>query len=157
MGHENASILKACPLLRSFTETGLQIIAAIAEPKQVPAGAPLFVEQMIGDSFFVIVEGLVRLTVRGPNGREVDLVTLGPFESLGEAAILRSGPRLCTAIADIPTRVLEIARRDVAALQRTKPQAALKLMIAVVDRLADRTLEATPDLREFVAWKSGAH
>lgn len=157
MGHENASILKACPLLRSFTETGLQILATIAEPKQIPAGAPLFVEQMIGDSFFVIVEGVVRLTVRGPNGREVDLATLGPFESLGEAAILRSGARLCTAIADAPTRVLEIARRDVAALQRTKPQAALKLMIAVVDRLAERTLEAAPDLREFVAWKSGAH
>lgn len=148
--------LKASPLFRGFTDTGLQIIASIAQLKTVPPGTPLFVEQMIGESLYVIAQGEIRLAARGPNGGELTLTIVTDPESIGEAALLRPGPRQCSAYAHSSATVIEISRRDVAVLQRTKPQACLKLMMGVVDLVGERLRDTEADLRAFLAWRSAA-
>src|ERR1700743_952236 len=90
---------KACPLFKGFTDTGLQIIAGIATERAFPKGVPLFVENMIGDSLFILAEGRVRISSKGPNGEDVNLAELGPGECLGELALLQQSQRLCTATA----------------------------------------------------------
>lgn len=142
--------LKAASLFKNFTDTGLQIIASIAVEKQIPAGTPLFVESMIGDGLYIVADGKVRLSMRGADGRDVALVSLGPGESLGEAALLRAGPRLCSATADVDARVVEISRRDLAMLQRSKPQACLKLMMGVVERIGEGMRVTQADLRRVL-------
>lgn len=139
--------LARSPLLEGFTETGIQILASVAQPKSIPAGAPLFVEQMIGDSLYIIAEGRIALSMRTSSGQERVLTRLEAPASLGEAALLRQGPRKCSAKAEVDTRVLEISRRDVVALQRSKPQACLKLMMKVVDLVGERLRAADDDLR----------
>lgn len=145
-----AQILKQSNLLKNFTDTGLQIIASIGVYKSIPAGAPLFVQNMIGDSLYVVATGRIRLSVQGKDGQDVVLSTLGPGDSLGEAAVLRDGPRLCTATADEASTVIEISRRDLAMLQRTKPQACLKLMMGVVERIGEGVRTAQEDLRDLL-------
>ncbi len=147
--------LKSSALFRNFTDTGLAILGGIAQEKQIPAGTPLFVENMIGDGLYVVADGLIRLAARSPQGQEITLTVLGAGESLGEAAILRAGPRLCSATAEVPSVVVEITRRDLAQLQRTKPQAVMKLMMAVVELIGERLRATDKDLRQFLAWKSG--
>jgi CRP/FNR family transcriptional regulator, cyclic AMP receptor protein len=146
--------LRATELFRNFTDTGLQIIGSIAQVKDVPPGTPLFVENMIGDSLYVIADGRIRLAVRTPDGREISLSVLSSPASLGEAALLRSGPRMCSATAEAFSTVVEISRRDMAQLQRSKPQAVLKLMMSVVDTVADRVRTIEPDLKQFLVWKA---
>jgi CRP/FNR family cyclic AMP-dependent transcriptional regulator len=145
--------LKDAALFKNFTDTGLQIIASITHEKRVPAGAPLFVENMIGDGLYIVASGRVRLSVRGPKGEELVLGTLGPGDSLGEAALLRTGPRLCSATAEVASVVLEISRRELAVLQRAKPQAVLKLMMGVVERIGDGMRDTQDDLRELLSWR----
>ena len=152
---EILEVLKRAELFRNFTDTGIKIVGTIAQDKQIPQGAPLFVEDMIGDGLYVIAAGQLRLSARGPQGQDVELTHLGPGESVGEAALLRAGPRLCSAIATTPSRVLEISRRDLAMLQRTKPQACLKLMMGVVDLVGERMRTSRDDFRHFLAWKAG--
>ena len=152
---EILEILKSASLFKNFTETGIQIVGTIAQDKHIPEGSPLFVQDMIGDGLYVIAEGRLRLAAKGPGGADIELTHLGPGESVGEAALLRSGPRLCSAFATIPSRVLEISRRDLAMLQRTKPQACLKLMMGVVELVGDRMRTSGGDLRDFLAWKAG--
>lgn len=147
--------MKNADLLKNFTSTGIQILASVALEKNLPQGTPLFVEHMMGESLFVIAEGRIGLRVRGPTGHDVHLCSLGRGESLGEAALLRGGPRMCSAVAEAPTLVLELTRRDIATLQRSKPQACLKLMMSIVDLLGTRLHEADPELRRFVAWRTG--
>ena len=147
--------LRSSELLKNFTPTGVQILAGIAQEKTFPRGTPLFVENMIGDGLFVVVSGAILVSVRGPDGRDCLLDTLGPGDSLGEAALLRSGPRLCSATAERDSIALEISRRDVAVLQRSKPQACLKLMMGIVELLGNRMREADTELRHFVAWRAG--
>ena len=60
--------LKRADLFGDFTETGLRIFASIAVEKSIPAGTPLFVENMVGESLFIVKSGTVRLTQRTPEG-----------------------------------------------------------------------------------------
>lgn len=148
-------MLQGAKLFKGFTETGLHIVGSIAQQKSIPAGTPLFVENMIGEGLYIIADGMIRIGVRGPHGQDVTLTVLGPGESLGEAALLRSGPRLCSATAEVPSTVIEISRRDIAALQRTKPQACLKLMMGVVEVIGSKMREAQNEYRQFIAWRMG--
>ena len=145
--------LQKSTLFRDFSETGLNIFAAIASQKSVPAGAPLFAENMVGDSMFIVVTGTVRITSRN-GGSERTLAMLGPGEHLGELALLARSVRLVSAVAETPCDVLEIAQRDYYRLQPQKPQACLKLALAISADLAHKLAEGRDALRSLAGTKS---
>jgi CRP-like cAMP-binding protein len=144
--------LQRSPLFKDFTETGLRIFAAIAQEKAIPAGTPLFVENMVGESLFIVKSGTVRVTQRGPDG-ERELAVLGAGEHLGELALLTKSVRLVSAIAATPCEVVELAQRDFVRLQPQKPQACLKLALAIAGDLATKAAESRDILRDLAARK----
>lgn len=142
--------LQKAPLFREFTETGLKIFAAIAVERVVPAGSPIFVENMVGESLFIVKSGAVRITQKTADG-EKELATAGPGDHLGELALLGKGVRLVSAVATTACEVIEITQRDFVKLQPQKPQACLKLAIAIAQDLAHRVAESREALRELGA------
>jgi CRP-like cAMP-binding protein len=140
--------LQHSSLFRDFSETGLHIFAAIASEKSLPAGAPLFAENMVGDSMFIVKSGTVRITIKDGTG-ERTLATVGPGDHLGELALLARSLRLVTAIAETPCELVEIAQRDYYRLQPQKPQACLKLALAIAADLARRMGEEREGLRSL--------
>jgi CRP-like cAMP-binding protein len=147
--------LGRAPLFKDFTETGLKIFAAISLEKGIPAGSPLFVENMVGESLFIVKSGTVRITQRAGDG-ERELAVLGAGEHLGALAILGKSVRLVSAVAATPCEVLEITQRDFARLQPQKPQACLKLALAIAADLALKVAENRDALRDLPARKPGA-
>ena len=147
--------LEKAPLFREFTETGLKIFATIALEKAVPAGSPLFVENMVGESLFIVKSGTVKLTQKTAEG-EKELGTAGPGDHLGELALLGKGVRLVSAVAATPCEVIEITQRDFAKLQPQKPQACLKLALAIAQDLAQRVADNRELLRELATRKPPA-
>ena len=145
-------VLERNALFKGFTEIGLKLFAGIAEEKSFPAGAPLFVESMVGESLFIVKSGTVRITQRGAAG-ERDLAVLGPGEALGELALLAKGVRLVSAVAVTPLEVLELAHRDYFKKIAEKPQACLKLALAIAADLAAKAGEGREALRELGAKK----
>lgn len=132
-----AHALTKCALFKDFSETGIAILASIAAPRALPPGAPLFVEGMAADAFFVVKSGAVRITVK-KDGAESPLGFLGVGEALGQLALVgTSGARLASAIAEGPTEVVEIRQSDFVKLQAQKPQACLKLMLAIATQLGE--------------------
>jgi CRP-like cAMP-binding protein len=144
--------LQQAPLFKDFTETGIKIFAAIAQEKAIPAGSPIFVESMVGESLFIVKSGTVRITQKGAEG-ERELALLGAGEHLGELALLGKSVRLVSAVAATPCAVLEITQRDFARLQPQKPQACLKLALAIAADLAGRVAENREVLRDLPARK----
>jgi CRP-like cAMP-binding protein len=138
--------LQRSSLFREFTETGLRIFASIAQEKTIPAGAPLFVENMVGESLFIVKSGTVKLTQRTQEG-EREIGAVGPGDHLGEMALLVRSVRLVSAVAETPVEVLEIAHRDFVRLQPQKPQACLKLAVAIGADLSARVTELRERLR----------
>jgi CRP/FNR family transcriptional regulator, cyclic AMP receptor protein len=145
-----AEALERSPLFKGFTEVGLRLFAAIAQEKSIPAGTPLFVENMVGESLFIVKTGTVRVTQR-VEGAERELGVLGPGEHLGELALLGKTVRLVTAVAATPCEVVELAGRDFLRLQPDKPQACLKLALAIAGDLAARVAETRGLLQRLPA------
>ena len=147
--------LQGCALFKEFTETGIRIFAAIAVEKTVEAGAPLFVEGMAGESLFIVRGGQVRVTQKDARG-DRELAVLGPGEHLGALGLLTRSTRLVSAVAVGPCEVVELTQRDFARLQPQKPQACLKLGLAIAGELAGRAAETRELLRELTARKPAA-
>jgi CRP-like cAMP-binding protein len=141
--------LQGCGLFKEFTETGLRIFAAIAVEKSVPAGSPLFAENMVGESLFIVKSGTVRIT-RREGAAEKELGVLGAGEHLGALALLARSVRMVSAVAATPCQVVEIAQRDYYRLQPQKPQACLKLALAIAADLARQADENREALRGLV-------
>lgn len=133
-------LLERNALFKGFTEIGLRLFAGIAEEKAFPAGAPLFVENMVGESLFIVKSGAVRLTQR-VDGAEKELGVVGPGEHLGALALLGKTVRLVSAVAATPTEVVELSHREFLKLQPEKPQACPKLALAIAADLAARMAE----------------
>ncbi|MBI5070802.1 MAG: cyclic nucleotide-binding domain-containing protein [Deltaproteobacteria bacterium] len=148
---EKMEALGATPLFTDFTDTGKRIFASVAQEKRIPAGAPLFAENMVGESLFVVVSGGVRLSQKRPEGGEREAGQVGAGEVLGELAVLSPTVRLVSAVAAAETVVLEIGQRDFLALAPQKPQACLKLATAIAAVLARRLGESRDLLRETLA------
>jgi CRP/FNR family transcriptional regulator, cyclic AMP receptor protein len=140
--------LQRSSLFKDFTETGLRIFAAIAKEKAIPAGTPLFVENTVGESLFVVKSGTVRILQNTPEG-DRQLGTIGPGEHLGELAILARSVRLVSAVAATSCEVLELSQREFLRLQPEKPQACLKLALAIAATLAGRVAENRELLRQL--------
>ena len=140
--------LQSCSLFKEFTETGLRIFATIAVERRVEAGAPLFAEGMAGESLFIVAAGKVRVTQKDARG-ERELAVLGPGEHLGALGLLARSTRLVSAVAAVPCEVIELAQRDFARLQPQKPQACLKLALAIAAEVAGRAAENREQLHEL--------
>jgi CRP/FNR family cyclic AMP-dependent transcriptional regulator len=141
--------LQRSALFRDFTDTGLKIFAALAAEKSIPAGTPLFVETMVGESLFIVKSGTVRIT-QHIGSEEKELAVIGEGEHLGSMALLGKSTRLVSAIAATPCEVLEITQRDFFQLQSQKPQACLKLALAIAGEMTARINESREALRETV-------
>jgi CRP/FNR family transcriptional regulator, cyclic AMP receptor protein len=144
--------LQGCALFKEFSETGIRIFAAIAVEKTVDAGTPLFVEGMAGESLFIVRSGQVRITRKDAKG-ERELGVLGPGEHVGALGLLAKSTRLVSAVADSPCEIVELAQRDFARLQPQKPQACLKLALAIAAELAGRVGENRELLKELTSRK----
>lgn len=150
-----AETLQRSALFKDFSETGVAIFAEIAQLKTIPAGSPLFVENMVGDSLFIVRSGTVRVTLRTADG-EKELAVLGAGEHVGEMALLGKTVRLVSATAATPCEVLEITHRDYFRKAAEKPAACLKLALAIANDLSARVVENRDALRELASRKPGA-
>ena len=137
-------VLKASPLFKGFTDTGLQILSGIVIERTFPAGSPLFVENMVADALLIIAGGAVKLTARGAGGEELSLGELGPGDSLGALSLISQSQRMCSATAESNVSAVEIRFADFHRLLGQKPQACLKLLMNIVSDFG-RTLQDNRD------------
>ncbi len=145
--------LQKAPLFREFTETGLKIFA----DDRPGEGGP----RRLAD---LRREHGGRVALHRDERRRADHAEdrgrgagargrAGPGEHLGELALLGKGVRLVSAVAATPCEVLEITQRDFAKLQPQKPQACLKLALAIAADLAQRVADTRELLRDLGAKK----
>lgn len=144
-----AEALRRAPLFQGFSDTGLAIFASIALERSAPAGAVIVREDAPSESLFLIRSGTVRLVQRG-NAGDHDLGTLSAGGHLGSLALLAPGPSLVSAVAATDAELIELRARDFGRLQPQKPQACLKLALAIAADLARTAAEARAPLRDAV-------
>jgi CRP/FNR family cyclic AMP-dependent transcriptional regulator len=145
-----AQALRASPLFQSFTDTGIGILAGICGARSYPTGTPLFAENMVADSMLIIGEGRVVLSTGSERG-ELPLGELGAGDWLGELSLITTGQRLCTARAATAVTAFEIRQADFQKLTAGKPQACMKLLMAICTTFGQKVQANREALRTLVA------
>ncbi len=103
-------------------------------------GEVLFRRGDLGDAFYIIKAGQVRIYTADEDGQELTLATLGPGESFGEIALLDARPRSASVIALRPTVLHRLSRDDFLNRVHASPtliQAVIRLMSGRVRNLTD--------------------
>jgi CRP/FNR family cyclic AMP-dependent transcriptional regulator len=138
------SLLSRVELFKQLDADSRALLAKQARQRRVPKGSAVFVQDQPGESMFVLVEGMVKLFVRFPDGGIIELVRKRPPGAFGEVALLDGGNRTATAEAVEPVVLLEIARDDLMRLLRARPgttDALLRSLGAIIRRTTDQVTE----------------
>lgn len=130
--------LKSCALFSGLSEAGLIMMAKISRSRPISAQTPIFVENMVAESMYIVKNGIVQLSVHLQDGHEMLIDQLAPGDFFGEMSLLIGGRRMVTAAAKTDCELIEILRRDFVKLQNQKPQACLKLVLSIINQFAKK-------------------
>jgi CRP/FNR family transcriptional regulator, cyclic AMP receptor protein len=123
-------LLRKVPLFSELSGRDLSELSGLVDEIEVPAGRVLCQQGTIGEEFFVIVDGSVRVE---RDGRE--LSTLGPGQFLGEVSLIDEGPRVATATTTTDARLLVIAHRQFHSLMDRYPSIETCVLRSLAKRI----------------------
>jgi len=109
---DDQELLRTVPIFSELSEADIASLAKLTSRRACPKDTVVFFENEEGDSFFCIVDGRIKVTILGDDGREVILSVLGRGDFFGEMALLDNEPRSATAIAVEDTELLSLHRND---------------------------------------------
>ncbi|PIE02290.1 MAG: cyclic nucleotide-binding protein [Acidobacteria bacterium] len=123
------------PLFDGFEKEDLERILKLTSRREYSKDRILVHENDSGESFFLILNGKVKVTAEGQDGKEVILSFLGPGEFFGELALVDDEPRSANVTAVEQTTVLILHRNDFLTLLETNGQMMKKFMSILSKRL----------------------
>jgi CRP-like cAMP-binding protein len=148
----NLTPLKQSTLFNGMSVAEIVALGGFFNEKLMPEGMTVFVENMPGESLFLIQEGAIQISKMLAEGDEKTLVILGAEDIFGEMAILDSAPRSATARVAEAARLLSIRRADYEVLCEQNPRLALKLTLNIVRVFSRRIREIDDEYREMLFW-----
>jgi CRP/FNR family transcriptional regulator, cyclic AMP receptor protein len=119
-------LLRQVPIFEGLERRELERIAASMKRRTFHAGDAVTTEGQGGVGFFVIEDGLARVTVGGEDRR-----TLGAGDYFGEVALLTDRPRTATITAETDLECYGMTSWDFKPLVETHGSIAWKLLQAM--------------------------
>ncbi len=117
--------------------------------QHLEAGAVILREGDPGRSFFVIVEGKVRVYKAVPGAGEVTLASLGEGAFFGEMALLSGAPRAANVAAEVETELLEISDMLLREIVGRYPSVANSLKNFYRQRLINNVMATSVIFKDF--------
>jgi CRP/FNR family cyclic AMP-dependent transcriptional regulator len=116
-------------LLTRLTPQERMLLTYHADEAEVLAGRPLIEQGEGAEAFFVILEGAASVVRDGQ-----ELTSLGVGDFFGEIALLETGLRTASVIAETDMRVLVVPRHDFEPLLDALPLAAGQIRRVALQR-----------------------
>ncbi|MFZ5791906.1 MAG: Crp/Fnr family transcriptional regulator [Pseudomonadota bacterium] len=141
-----AKLLARSFLFRGLARDVLARIGEISTLKRIAAKDTLFWEGDEADALYGVIEGMVRIWLHGPDGKELTLSLMEPGDFFGEIALLDGLRRTASASAFSDSELIVVPRRDFLALLETEPRLSLHIVELLCERLrssTDRIRDAT--------------
>lgn len=142
----------------NFTETQLQLVAAICEPGEYNNGEILLRENDKTDEFYIIARGTVEILLNpamvgekaDQNMEQTVLTQLRQGQVFGEVALVDEGLRTATArVSRDGTQLLRIPRQRIMLLCETYPELGYKLMKNLAADLAFKIRNTDLTVRQY--------
>jgi CRP-like cAMP-binding protein len=140
---------KKVPLFDDLSqEAFIELVNKLAYHRHV-AGQLIIREGDPGRSFYVIVEGKVRVHKTGADGKEITLAHLGEGAFFGEMALLSGAPRTANVVAEEDTEILEVTDVVLRELAGKHPQVVSSLKNFYRQRLLNNVMAISPLFVDF--------
>jgi CRP/FNR family cyclic AMP-dependent transcriptional regulator len=144
------TVLRGSLLLREFSDVGVRILADACEDRAVGRGTYAFRAGEPSTGLCFLGRGTLQMQVR-EGGQPLGDLKAG--DTLGNFALLAGGEHLLSAWAATDVELAVLERGAFETLRKQKPQASLKLMLALAQDFGERLRDAGGPLREFLAWQ----
>ena len=132
---DERELLRTVPLFSELSDADITSLGRLASRRRYPKDTVVFFENEEGDFFFMIVEGRIKVTILGDDGREIILSMLSPGDFFGEMALLDNEPRSATAIAVEESELLSLHRTDFQGVIGDNPAISAALIKVLSTRL----------------------
>jgi CRP-like cAMP-binding protein len=122
--------LKHVPIFAHCSADELKSLAMNTDEVDLPAGRTLIKEGELNDTFFVLLDGEVEVTVKGQEPRR-----LGPGSFFGEISMLDRGRATATVVATTPIEALVMSHAQFRDGIRAHEDIALRVIAVMAERL----------------------
>ena len=111
-----STLLGEVDLFRPFSDEAKQTLSDNIRSHRLSMGEIIVRQGDVGNSLFIIVEGVVGVRVQSTEGEQVEVARLGAGNFFGEMALLTGEDRTATVIAITDVHLYEITKEDLAPL-----------------------------------------
>jgi len=132
-----SQLLKRSFIFSESSEEELAELAGLAARRSFVPGEFVFWEGDAPDSFYIVIEGRVKVLKHSSLGKEFIIAFFGPGEMFGEVAVFQDRPYPASAQAAADTKVLRIRREDFLSFVAQRPQVVLRVISVLGERLRD--------------------
>jgi len=136
---DRREVLKGIPLFQGMSDRELDLLLALTTTKKLKKRAYLFRKGDPGNALFAVLEGRLKATGEGRDGKEMVFSVMDPGEVIGEIALLDQEPRSATVQAVEDVTLLTLHRRDLLPFLERNPKAAIKLAAVLAKRIRNLT------------------
>ncbi len=130
-------LLKNVSLFSSLNDEQLQHINQYCVRVAVKGETVLFREKELGNEFYMLLAGSVKIYTTGTNGEEKILSVLRPGESFGELALIDGKPRSASAETIQDSVLFSLSKQNFLGIMADKFDITLAIMQELCQRLRD--------------------
>ena len=136
--------LRNVPIFTDLSDSDLTKISTKMVSREYEKGQIILLEESMGETFFIITRGTVKVTRLSDDGREVILAMLGESDFFGEMSLLDGEGRSANIVANENAEVMTLSRRDFLECLESYPKIAIALLeeLAVRMRKSDQQIES---------------
>ena len=134
MSNPNANDLKQIQVFASLSDSDRRLLADHLRVQDFPAGGVLLAEGQKNESFFILREGEVDVTINGESRR-----VLRPGAFFGEISLDQAAPVSASLVARTPVQVYVLDHEHFQSIIRN-PEAGLRIRGIMTDRQASDRL-----------------
>jgi CRP-like cAMP-binding protein len=135
MESQKVASLQQVPIFSMLEPEDLASLAAMAHRQRFRKGQTIFYQGDPGNAMYILLRGVVKMSVLAESGPEVTVALLRPGDHFGELAVLDGGSRYVTALAVENVDALTIYRDQMVAFLRAHATASLQVTLSLCGRL----------------------
>ena len=141
--------LASVDLLSTLTSAELEAVEHHTRRETFPRGKIIFREGDPGSELFIVTKGRTSAYLNLINGGDIRLATFAPGTIFGELAILDTGPRSASVVADDDVICYVLSEQQFAALAKDAPAVAIKLLSGLGRELSRRLRRANRTIHQL--------
>ncbi len=141
--------LRHVPLLEGTHRRHLAHLARTLHRRGYETGEFVFRQGDVGSGMYIVHSGRIRIVAEDPVRGEIQLSILEPGQCFGEMSLFDHGPRSASAIAHEDSVLFGLFEGDLDQLERTRPQAAVRLLHNLALSVSLRLRQTNERLRDI--------